>query len=386
MPFFKSMGQLPRRQFSQFRQPDGAMYFEELTGHVGFFGDGTTMYHRNSPCAIKGAEEVKLAEPKMVSNQPLLPHHIRPKALSFVGDCVTGRIVLMGNDDLTMSYSISTNPSPLYRNMVGDELVFVDSGSARVESPFGVLLVRRGDYVVLPSGCTHRWVPQGDGPLSLLIVETTGHITFPEHYQTARGQFLSTAPFNELHLRGPEELLNFDERDVDILYKSRGGFTKYTMDTHPFDVVGWYGCMYPYALNIWDFSPVTGSFHRTPPIHQTFIGPKFIVMSFVPRKFEFDKEAMRTPPHHSNPDCDETLYYMSGNFRSRDGAGFDEGSMSLHPGGFTHGPQPENLERALSIDATQETAVMIDTFSPLKLSTEALKVQDPSYLKVWQRS
>ncbi|MEY2398487.1 MAG: homogentisate 1,2-dioxygenase, partial [Actinomycetota bacterium] len=261
---------------------------------------------------------------------------------------------------------------------------YLQSGSGALESSFGSLAVRAGDYVVVPRGVTHRWVV--DEATEMLAFETSGHVRPPRHYRTATGQFLERAPYCERDVRGPEGPLVVDVgAPIDVIVRTRAGLSRHTHAHHPFDVVGWDGSLYPWALSIHDFEPVVGSIHQPPPVHQTFEGPGFVICSFVPRPFDFHPDAVKIPYHHSNVDSDEVLFYSAGNFMSRAGSGIGVGSISLHPAGFVHGPQPGSYERSVDATRTEELAVMLDTFRPLNVSDAARAASDPAYLQSWSR-
>jgi homogentisate 1,2-dioxygenase len=230
----------------------------------------------------------------------------------------------------------------------------------------------------------HRIVPV-DGPLRTLVIEATGHIGPPKRYLSVRGQFLEHAPYCERDVRGPAEPLLVDEGDVDVYVQHRRGWTRYTYANHPFDVVGWDGCLYPWAFSIHEFEPITGRVHQPPPVHQTFEGPNFVICSFVPRKVDYHPLSIPVPYNHHNVDSDEMLFYTGGNYEARRGSGIEQGSISLHPGGFTHGPQPGAAERAIGVDYFDELAVMVDTFRPLDLCEPALSVEDAGYAWTWAR-
>ena len=294
--------------------------------------------------------------------------------------------MLFGNQDVQVAFASASGSSPLYRNAIGDELVYVQSGAARLESVFGPLDVGPGDYVVIPASTTHRWVH--DDPIDALIVEARGHVAPPRKYLSAEGQFLEHAPYCERDLRAPSELVAVDGEHlehVDVIVRTRAGLSRHTHRHHPFDVVGWDGQIYPWALNIADFEPIVGRLHQPPPVHQTFEGPGFVICSFVPRPFDFHPEAVKVPYHHANTDSDEILFYSDGDFMSRAGSGIGVGSISYHPAGFVHGPQPGSHEASLAHDRTEETAVMIDTFAPLAVSDAAREVSDPDYPWSWAR-
>jgi homogentisate 1,2-dioxygenase len=384
MPYYRQVGQIPPKRHTQFRRPDGGLYAEELMGVEGFSADSALLYHRYLPTAIVDAQVYAEPAVRVVPNLPLLPRHLRTHKLDAgPADPVTGRQSLLVNADVRLCYAVADRPSPLYRNATGDECVYVESGTAVVETVFGALTVGPGDYVLLPTSTTHRWVPTGEGPLRTLIVEARGHIGPPRRYLSERGQFLEHAPYCERDLRGPAEPLLADGTDVDVLVRHRQGMTRFSYARHPFDVVGWDGCLYPYAFNIADFEPITGRVHQPPPVHQTFAGPNFVICSFVPRKVDYHPLAVPVPYNHANVDSDEVLFYTGGDYEARKGAGIEQGSISLHPGGFTHGPQPGAPERALGADFFDELAVMVDTFHPLDLTEAAQACEDPGYPWTW---
>jgi homogentisate 1,2-dioxygenase len=258
-----------------------------------------------------------------------------------------------------------------------------------------VLELTAGDYVIIPTSVIYRLVPAerpgqpGGGTVRLLVIEATGHIGPPKRYLSVRGQFLEHAPYCERDLRGPEEPLLADGTDVEVFvqHRVRGGvsWTRHVFAHHPFDVVGWDGCLYPWAFSIHDFEPITGRIHQPPPAHQTFQGPHFVICSFVPRKVDYHPLAIPVPYNHHNVDSDEVLFYTGGNYEARRGSGVEQGSISLHPGGFTHGPQPGAPERAIGADYFDELAVMVDTFRPLDLCEPALAVEDEQYAWSWSR-
>jgi len=385
MPYFRSVGEVPHKRHTQFRRPDGGLYTEELQGEEGFSAEHSLLYHRWMPTAIVAADAVEAEPQALVPNHPLKPRHLRTHLLKTGGDLVGGRQLVLGNDDVRLSYVAADAPSPLYRNAIGDEVVYIESGTARFESVYGALDAGEGDYVHVPTATTHRWVPTGDAPTRALVIEASGHVNPPSRYLSKRGQFLEHAPYCERDLRGPSEpLLVDDDGETPVLVRHRHGLTRFTYEHHPFDVVGWAGGLWPYAFSIRDFEPITGRVHQPPPVHQTFEGPNFVICSFVPRKFDYHPLAIPAPYHHANVDSDELLFYVGGDFMSRRGAGIELGSMSLHPNGFTHGPQPGAVEASIGKEATDETAVMVDTFRPLALGPAALAAEDEDYAWTWR--
>lgn len=387
MTYYRRVGDVPRKRHTLHRV-DGAVAAEELVGEEGFSGPSSLLYHRHSPSAISAIEPVESTPSPLTPNQPVTPFHIRSGdvPISDDTDAVTGRVTLLGNDDVTIGYGRASIDSPLYRNAVGDELLYVQSGSAVLESVFGRLPVAGGDYVLVPTGVTHRWVVERD-PLKLLVIESRHHVGIPGRYLTPTGQLAEGAPFSERDLRGPDpEPLLVEGDDVAVLVRTRGGWSRHVHRHHPFDVVGWDGCVYPWALSIHDFEPIVGRIHQPPPVHQTFAGEGFVVCSFVPRPYDFDDHSVKVPYHHSNVDSDEVLFYSAGDFMSRAGSGIGIGSLSVHPAGFIHGPQPGSRERSETADGAEEVAVMIDTFRPLALSDAARTASDPAYPWSWNGS
>jgi homogentisate 1,2-dioxygenase len=388
MPFYRAVGLIPRKRHTQFRDAEGGLYAEELMGMEGFSADSTLLYHRHAPTAIVDSVLWDVpGDAPTSANRPLRPRHLVTRKLDAgPADAVTGRQLLIGNADVRIGYVAATEPSALYRNAVGDECVYVESGAGRLETVFGALTVGRGDYVVIPTSAVHRWLPSGPEPLRLLVIEAGGHIGPPKRYLSAKGQFLESAPYCERDLRGPGEpsaQAGQDDGPADVLVRHRAGGSRVTYARHPFDVVGWDGCLYPYAFNIADFEPITGRVHQPPPVHQTFEGPNFVVCSFVPRKVDYHPLAIPVPYNHHNVDSDEVLFYTGGSYEARKGSGIGQGSISLHPAGLTHGPQPGAVERSLGVETFDELAVMVDTFRPLELGAAAAACEDPGYPWTW---
>ncbi len=393
MPYYRSVGEVPRKRHTAFRDADGHRYIEELMGQEGFSSSSALLYHRHSPSAVTAIEAVVAddvsGDSPATADFPLIPRHLRSNELAAGTDVVTGRHILLANNDVRLGFVTASHQSPLYRNAIGDELVYVQAGSAVLESVFGCLTVGAGDYVVIPAGTTHRWVH--DETLVMLVVEARGHIAPPQRYLSGGGQFLEHAPYCERDIRAPVEPLIHDNHQdehgepVSILVRTRSGLSRHTHRTHPFDVVGWDGTLYPWALSIHDFEPIVGRVHQPPPVHQTFEGPGFVVCSFVPRPFDFHPDAVKVPYHHANTDSDEVLFYSDGNFMSRAGSGIGVGSLSYHPAGFIHGPQPGSYEASVEVDRTAELAVMIDTFAPLSVTDMARSISAPEYPWTWAR-
>ena len=383
MPYYRRVGDVPAKRHTDHRSPEGDRYAEELIGRHGFSGESSLLYHRHSPSAVRNIRSADDSAPTGSRiEMPLRPHHLRPARLApATADPVQGREALLRNADVAISWVVADTESPLTRSVVGDEIVFVQSGTARLESVFGEMSLGPGDYVVIPSGVTHRWAAVAD--LRALVIATSGMVSVPDRYLSPGGQFLEHAPYCERDLRAPESTLVCDGDDVDVLVRTVGGASWHTHASHPFDVEGWDGCVYPWALNIRDFEPIVGSIHQPPPVHQTFAAPGLVVCSFVPRPFDFHPDAIKVPYHHANVDSDEVLFYSDGDFMSRKGSGIECESISFHPAGFVHGPQPGSIDASLDAERTEETAVMIDTFRPLEMTDAARSVSDPAYPSSW---
>ncbi len=385
MPHYRQVGDIPRKRHTTHRQSDGTRYAEELMGQEGFSSNSALLYHRHSPSALTAIEPTEHEwSPDATPDLPLTPRHLRTPDLSGGGDPVLGRHGLLANDDVSISFVAATADSPLYRNASGDELVYVHAGDAVVETVFGAMPVGVGDYVVIPAGTTHRWVVGGGG-ISMLVVAARSHVSVPDRYLSTTGQFLEHAPFCERDLRAPTEPLIAEGENVPVVVANGAGLSRHVHRHHPFDVAGWDGCLYPWAMNIDDFEPIVGSLHQPPPVHQTFQGRGFVVCSFVPRLFDFHPDAVKVPYHHANVDSDEVLFYAAGNFMSRAGSGIDVGSISYHPAGFVHGPQPGSVEASLDADRTEEVAVMVDTFAPLRVTETARAISVDGYPFTWAR-
>jgi homogentisate 1,2-dioxygenase len=389
MAYYRHVGEVPQKRHTQFRKDDGTLHYEELMGEEGFSSDSSLLYHRGVPSAIVDSQIWELPSLTTTANHPLKPRHLRLHALfsDQKVDAVQGRRLVLGNGDVRISYVVASEPSPYYRNAIGDECVYVEAGSGTVETVFGVVPYEQGDYVVIPRATTHRWVP---GEQSRLYpIEANSHIAPPKRYLSRFGQFLEHAPYCERDLYGPTEPFLVDDTDVEVLVKHRGSGpsgivgTRMTYATHPFDVVGWDGCLYAYTFNVRDFMPITGKVHQPPPVHQVFEGYNFVVCNFLPRKVDYHELSIPVPYYHSNVDSDEVMFYVGGDYEARKGSGINIGSISLHPGGYAHGPQPAAIEASLGVDYFEESAVMVDTFRPLELGEGGVASEDPAYAWTW---
>ncbi len=385
MAYYRHVGEVPHRRHTAFRDRQGKLRYEELMGEEGFSSDSSLLYHSGVPSAIVDSRTWELPDLSTRPNHPLKPRHLRLHDLETKGDPVEGRRLVLGNADVRISYVVSDETSPYYRNAIGDECCYVESGSGTVETVFGTLGYRTGDYVVIPRATTHRWMPTERS--QLYCIEANSHIAAPKRYLSRFGQFLEHAPYCERDLHGPTEPQLGEGTDVEVLVRHRGSGgivgTRLTYANHPLDVVGWDGCLYPYTFNVCDFMPITGKVHQPPPVHQVFEGSGFVVCNFLPRKVDYHEGSIPVPYYHSNVDSDEVMFYVGGDYEARKGSGINLGSISLHPGGFAHGPQPAAMEASIGVEYFDESAVMVDTFRPLDLGEAAIASEDPAYAWTW---
>lgn len=383
MPRYHKLGKIPHKRHTTFRKPDGGLYQEELFGTQGFSGMSSLLYHMNPPTIVTEAQNSYDVSPKIAIEKNM-------KALSFKGfslptenNWLDSRKTLFVNNDLHIGLAAPTSfgDGYFYKNADADEMLFVHIGSGTLKTPFGNLKFAYGDYLVIPRGIMYQ-LEFDSADNRLLYVESFSPIVTPKRYRNEYGQLLEHSPFCERDIRTPEDLETHDEKgEFKIMIKKQGVMHPYVYATHPFDVVGWDGFNYPYAFSIHDFEPITGRVHQPPPVHQTFEGHNFVVCSFCPRLYDYHPESIPAPYHHSNIDSDELLYYVDGDFMSRNN--IEKGMITLHPGGIPHGPHPGAIERSLGKKETEELAVMIDPFRPMMITEEAMKLQLSDYYKSW---
>ncbi len=383
MPTYLQMGKIPRKRHTVFRQPDGTLYAEELMGNRGFEGLSSLIYHVHPPTRVRRVRTVKSLDWEGEDGrQPFHHRHFRTARLPETRSATVDRIPLLYNNDVAISFvGPQQDDDVFYRNAQGDEIVYVSEGAGTLESLFGDLEFGKGDYLVVPRGIVHRYRFRSK-PVRLLVIESVGDVRTPRRYRNEHGQLLEHAPYSERDIRHPVTLATHDETgDFPILIKKGNEIVEYVLDHHPFDVVGWDGYYYPWAMNIADFEPRVGRFHLPPPVHQTFEGDGFVVCSFCPRPYDFDPSAVPVPYNHSNVMSDEVIYYASSEFMSR--KGIEYGSVTLHPDGIPHGPHPGRVEASLGQTRTDELAVMLDSFRPLRASKQATSVEDQGYVTSW---
>jgi homogentisate 1,2-dioxygenase len=381
--YYRQMGKIPHKRHTMFKKEDGSLFREQVMGTRGFSGTQSILYHHYLPTEVVKSELVGYYLPEYEKQQSLMHRHFFTSKVSLLGDALKARYYLLGNQDLLIGTAHVTTPMPsFYRNSDGDELFYIHNGSGKLETMYGTLFYRPGDYLIIPIGTIFRMIPNENEPTNMLFVESFSQITTPRRYRNEYGQLLEHSPYCERDLRGPEELVTFTEKgEFEVLTKSRGLISAHTLGHHPLDVIGWDGYLYPWAFNIEDFEPITGRVHQPPPVHQTFEGNNFVVCSFVPRLYDYHPESIPAPYYHSNVNSDELLYYVKGNFMSR--KGIHEGSITLHPGGIPHGPHPGKTEASIGKKGTLELAIMIDTFNPLKIVKSASDIEDVDYMYSW---
>lgn len=386
MTYYYKLGQIPHKRHTQFRQPDQSLYHEELIGIHGFSGVQSLLYHLRPPTQIQAIVLGKTLDIPYEAPGPLRHRHLRTANVRAAGDAIESRLPLMANADLCISVARPTSSMTYwYRFAHGDEILFIHQGSGVLESQFGTLRYRPGDYLVIPTGVLWRILLDEDVEQRMLVIEANGHIEPPARYLNRYGQFLEHAPYSERDLRPPDQLITHDEvGEFEVRIKARNCLTRYLYRYHPLDVVGWDGHLYPFAFNIEDFEPTTGRVHQPPPVHQTFEAPGFVLCSFVPRLFDYHPAAIPAPYNHFNVDSDEVLYYVAGDFMSR--KGIESASITVHPSGLPHGPHPGTYEGSIGKVRTEELAVMIDAFRPLQLTQQALDLEDKDYPYSWNQS
>ncbi len=383
MPFYHKLGQIPHKRHTVFRKPGGGLYYEELFGTIGFVGMSSLLYHIHRPTMVKDIKGVKDVSPKIAVEKNL-------KAYKFIGfnitpedDFLESRKPILTNNDVTISLAApkASLKDYFYKNADCDEVIFVHIGEGVLKTFLGNIPFSKGDYLVIPRGMIYQ-IHFQTTENRLLIIESHHPIYTPKRYRNHFGQLLEHSPFCERDFRPPQELETYDEKgDFLIKIKKQNRLYDYVYAVHPFDVIGWDGYNFPYAFNISDFEPITGRIHQPPPVHQTFETDAFVICSFVPRLYDYHPDAIPAPYNHSNIDSDEVLYYVDGEFMSRNDIA--PGHISLHPAGIPHGPHPGATERSIGQKETKELAVMIDTFRPLQLTNYALDIEDGKYFKSW---
>ena len=383
MPHYISLGKIPHKRHTQFRKPDGKLYSEQLFSTEGFSNDYSLLYHCHPPTQIIKTDEPinmapKIAEEKMLKHRSFEGFNIKPE-----DDYLQSRKPILVNNDchIVLASPKKSTANYFYKNADADEMIFVHEGSGKLLSQYGEIEFRYGDYLIIPRGTIHQ-INFNDENNRLFIVESFSPFRYPKRYVSKYGQLLENSPYCERDIRTPKNLQTFDEQgDFTIKTKKKSILYGLHYANHPFDVIGWDGCCYPYAFSIHDFEPITGRVHQPPPVHQTFDANNFVVCSFCPRLYDYHPDAIPAPYNHSNIDSDELLYYVDGDFMSRKNV--TRGMMTLHPAGIPHGPHPGAVEKSIGKKETQELAVMVDTFHPLQLTEDAINIENIGYTMSW---
>ena len=383
MPIYHKLGKIPPKRHTQFRKPDGNLYNEQLFGTIGFDGMSSLLYHTHRPTMVKeilGQTDVspKIAVSRNLTSRKLVGFDVAPE-----DDFLESRKVLMVNNDVHIGVAAprTSLTEYFYKNADADEMLFIHKGTGTLKTLVGNIRFEYGDYLIIPRGMIYQ-IEFDTADNRILFAESFHPIYTPKRYRNWFGQLLEHSPFCERDYKLPENLETHDEKgDFIIKVKKENVLHEMVYASHPFDVIGWDGYNYPYGFSIHNFEPITGRVHQPPPVHQTFETSKFVICSFCPRLYDYHPKAIPAPYNHSNIDSDEMLYYVDGDFMSR--TNIAQGHISLHPGGIPHGPHPGTYEGSIGKKETAELAVMIDTFSPLKLTEEAIKIDDGQYYKSW---
>ena len=380
---YHKLGNIPHKRHTIFRKEDGSLHHEELFGNEGFSGDSSLVYHLHAPTQVKAIGKCVNMNPKEAVSENVTSRKLKGKNLKPHNDYLKSKTPLFFNQDLIigMSVSGSNKPDYFYKNATGDELIFVHEGKGILKTFLGNIPFFDGDYLIIPKGIIYQIEFESENN-KVFYIDSASSISFPKRYLSKKGQFLENSPVCERDIRLPQELKTVDAKGkFTIIINKNHHLHEVVYAHHPFDVVGWDGYCYPFAISIHDFEPLTGSIHQPPTIHQLFEAHNFVVCSFCPRMFDYHPDAIPTPYNHSNLDSDEVLYYVEGDFMSRDS--IECGDITLHPGGIPHGPHPGTTEKSIGKKRTEELAVMVDPFKPLKITEDAIDIEDDNYFKSW---
>ncbi|EDM45480.1 homogentisate 1,2-dioxygenase [unidentified eubacterium SCB49] len=383
MPLYHTLGKIPHKRHTQFRKPDGSLYSEQLFGTIGFDGMYSNMYHEHRPTMVKEIRNQYSVAPKIAVENNIKSYRLKGFQVKPEDDYLDSRKAVLTNSDCTIILAAPRHSIKeyFYKNTDADELLFVHKGTGKLRTQLGNLDFKYGDYLVIPRGMIYQ-IDFDTEDNRLFIVESRSPIYTPKRYRNHFGQLLEHSPFCERDIRRPYELETHKELgDFLLKVKKKDEIIEMVYAAHPFDVVGYDGYNYPYAFSIHDFEPITGRVHQPPPVHQTFETNAFVVCSFCPRLYDYHPESIPAPYNHSNIDSDEVLYYVDGDFMSRND--IEEGHISLHPAGIPHGPHPGAVERSIGKKGSDELAVMVDTFKPLMVTEEGLALSDGTYHTSW---
>ena len=386
MPIYQKQGLIPHKRHIVFRQPNGQLYHEELVGTEGFSGISSLVYHLHPPTIVKEFGKPYSVRPQIVIEDNLQARSYLGFEVAPEDDYIKSRKVMFVNNDMQIGIAspLKGTDGYFFKNADADEMLFIHRGSGTVKTMYGTIDFKYGDYIIIPRGTVYQ-IEFDTNDNKILFIESHSPIETPSRHRNQYGQFMENSPFCERDIKLPHSLETHDEKGEFLInIKKRGLIYPYIYERHPFDVVGYDGCCYPYSISIFNFEPITGRIHMPQPIHQQFQANNFVVCSFVPRMYDYHPQAIPAPYHHSNIDSDEMLYYVDGDFMSRNN--IQKGQITLHPAGLVHGPHPGAIERSIGKKETNEMAVMIDPFNPVKITAEAIKVELPEYYMSWQMS
>jgi len=383
MPHYQIRGKVPPKRHIVFEKPNGGIYSEEVISAEGFSDVYSIVYHNHAPTQVLKIDEPIDISPKIAIDKNLQNRAFKGYSVKPIDDYLESRKIVLTNDDVNIIIAAprKSMTSYFFKNSDADEMIFIHKGTGILNSVYGELNYKEGDHLIIPKGTIYQFDFDG-ADNRMFIVESKQSLKFPKRYMNKSGQLLEHSPFHERDIRTPQNLITHDETgDFTINIKKSNLIYPYHYQAHPFDAVGWDGYLYPIAFSIYDFEPLTGRIHQPPPVHQTFETNAMVTCAFVPRLYDYHPSAVPAPYHHSNIDSDEVLYYVDGDFMSRNN--IQKGQITLHPMGITHGPHPGAIERSVGKEKTDEYAVMVDTFKPLKLTTDAIDIEDADYYKSW---
>jgi len=383
MPIYHHLGNIPQKRHTVFKSPQGNFYYEQLFGTEGFSGHSSLSYHVHRPTQVKEILKSYSVQPKIAIDKNIKSLLLKGFEIKPTADFLESRKTVLLNSDCQIGLAAPTESLTkyFYKNADADELIFIHKGKGKLRTFMGNINFEYGDYLIIPRGMIYQ-IEFETSDNRLFYVESHAPYYTPKRYKSSSGQLLEHSPFCERDFKLPTELETYDEKgDFIIKIKKEGMIHEVVYATHPFDVVGWDGYNFPYGFSIHNFEPITGRVHQPPPVHQTFETSTFVVCSFVPRLYDYHPQAIPAPYNHSNIDSDEVLYYVDGDFMSRNN--IEQGHITLHPKGIPHGPAPGAMERSIGQTVTQELAVMVDTFRPLMVTEDAMGIDDGKYYKSW---
>ncbi|MCY7328292.1 MAG: homogentisate 1,2-dioxygenase [Saprospiraceae bacterium] len=383
MPVYHHLGKIPPKRHTQFEKPGGGLYYEQLFGTVGFDGMSSLLYQLHRPTQVRAVLDAIPIAPNIAVERNLTARLLQGFQIAPVDDYLESRTPLLVNSDIHIGLAAPRQSlrDYFYKNADADELLFIHRGSGTLRTLLGNIRFEYGDYLVIPRGMIYQ-IEFDTEDNRLLYAESFQPIYTPKRYRNWFGQLLEHSPYCERDYKLPTELETHDQTgDFLLKIKKQGHLHQLVYATHPFDVVGYDGYNYPYGISIHNFEPITGRIHQPPPVHQMFETKAFVVCSFCPRLYDYHPLAIPAPYNHSNIDSDEMLYYVEGDFMSRNNIA--QGHITLHPGGIPHGPAPGAMERSIGKTYTDELAVMIDTFRPLAVTEAALGIDDGKYYQSW---